>query len=336
MLHDDKRRPMDLELFDLEAFPRGRCTRAWVTLAHDALGEPLRVPILVARGEKPGPLLGLTSALHGNEINGIPVVHRLFERLDPQKMKGSVVAVAVVNLPGFTAHTRSFSDGRDLNHIMPGREDGNHSELYTHRLLDRIVRRFDVLVDLHTASFGRVNSLYVRADMTNETAARMSHLVRPQIIAHKQASDGTLRGAATALGIPSITVEIGNPQRFQPEYIRSTLVGIRRLLANFGIIARRALVPGLPAVVCERSYWIFAPHGGLLEVLPGLTESLEAGQKVARITDIFGDLIEEYSAPEAGIVIGKSVNPVGMSGARVLHVGIPCAADSPLLAQGEG
>ena len=57
---------------------------------------------------------------------------------------------------------------------------------------------------------------------------------------------------------------------------------------------------------------------------------VEAGEPIARLTNPFGDVIREYTAPEAGIVIGHSVNPVGSSGARILHLGIPAAENSPL------
>jgi len=43
---------------------------------------------------------------------------------------------------------------------------------------------------------------------------------------------------------------------------------------------------------------------------------------VARVRDIFGDLIEEYRAPEDGIVIGRSTHPVNQTGSRILHLGI--------------
>jgi len=39
--------------------------------------------------------------------------------------------------------------------------------------------------------------------------------------------------------------------------------------------------------------------------------------------------LREYVAPHDGIVVGRSVNPVGPSGARILHLGMPAAPDHP-------
>jgi predicted deacylase len=238
-------------------------------------------------------------------------------------LKGSVVAVIAVNVPGLHWHQRHFIDGKDLNHIFPGRPAGDAAEVYAYRVVERIIKQLDFLVDLHTASFGRVNSLYVRADMTQETSARMAYLLRPQIIVHNPPADSTLRGTAMDLGIPAITVEIGDPQRFQPNYIRSCRVGLRSVLANMGMLPRRPVATPQEPILCQRSYWMYADHGGLLEVLPSPAGAVQADEQVARLRNAFGDIVREYRAPESGVVVGKSVNPVGQTGARILHLGVP-------------
>ncbi|MHC5020442.1 MAG: succinylglutamate desuccinylase/aspartoacylase family protein [Planctomycetota bacterium] len=312
-----------VQALDVDALTPGRIHRLEVDLVTDDLGRQTRLPMLVARGHKPGPVFGLTAGIHGNEINGIPVIHRLMDKLELTRLKGTVAAVVVVNTPGFLRHQREFRDGTDLNHIFPGREPGNESQVFVHRFLRRIVSGFDFLLDLHTASFGRVNSLYVRADMTNAQTARMAYLQRPQIIVHNPASDYTLRGAAMDAGIPAITVEIGNPQRFQKDFIKSSLVGVRAVLGDLGLTPKRKLALGAPPVICKQSGWMYTDHGGLLEVYPSVADRVTGGDVVARLHNIFGDVVEEHRAPHDGIVIGKSVNPVGGAGARILHLGVP-------------
>jgi uncharacterized protein len=309
---------------DLEQLPQGTCSRLMVDLVHDGLGRSLRLPVLVGRGKHPGPVFGLTAALHGNELNGIPVIHRLFETLDLRSLKGTIIGVVVVNVPAFLNNERSFDDRTDMNHIMPGKAEGNIANVYAYRFIERVVKQFDYLIDLHTASFGNINSLYVRADMTDETTAKMAYLQRPQIILHNPASDHTLRGTAMELGIPAITVEIGDPQVFQSRHIKSALGGVRRVLGDVGMLSKRASTqtqPGPPPVLCEQSRWLFTDQGGLLEVFPKAAERVVQGDVIAQQRNIFGEVIGEYRAPEDGIVIGKSVNPVAQTGARVLHLG---------------
>ena len=174
-------RPADeLVLRDL---PAGQIHRRYIKLAEDGIGMSIRVPVLIAKGAKAGPTVGIVAALHGNELNGIPLIHRLFNELKCDKLKGTVVAVVVANLPGLLLHQRSFNDGEDLNRIFPGKKDGNCSQIYAYNLLHRIVRHFDYMIDLHTASFGRVNSLYIRANMEDPVIGQL-HFISKELKVH--------------------------------------------------------------------------------------------------------------------------------------------------------
>jgi len=308
---------------DVAGLPAGEVVRLSVALADDALGAPVRVPLLACRGWREGPVFGITAALHGDEVNGVAAVHELFRRLDPRDVRGAVVAVVVANPPGFLAGRRFWPDGTDLNHVMPGRADGEAAEVYAHRLVDRVVRHFDRLVDLHTARDGCANTLYVRADMSRPDVRRMAELVRPRIILGHRPSDHTLRGVAAALGAPAITVEIGDPHVVQPALVRAAATGLRANLREAGVLAGPAPAPkGPPPVVCGRSYWLTTDLGGWLTVLPGLGAAVRAGDTVARLSDIYGDPVRAFAAPEDGVVIGRSVSPVARAGARILHLGV--------------
>lgn len=307
---------------DLSSVPKGQIKRCWVELATDGLGLPIAVPVMIARGVQDGPVVGLTAVVHGNELNGIQVIQRLFNEIDVNSLAGTIVGVLVVNAPGLLLGQRKFNDGADLNHIMPGKAMGNQSEIYDYRLIDRIVNRFDFLIDLHTASFGRINSYYIRADMEDSTTKEMALLQNADIIVHNPPHDGTLRGAANDLKIPAITLEVGDPNRFQRGMIRSGLTGIHNFLINQGMQPGEIEMPDIPAVLCRKSIWAFTQGGGILRVTPELTQMIVKDEVIGELRNVFGDLVKEYFSPESGIVIGKSINPIAQSGARILHVGI--------------
>lgn len=292
-------------------------------MTENATGNASLVPVIALAGPEPGPVVGITAAVHGNELNGIPVIHRLLSTLVKTGLrKGTLVAVPILNIPAYLRQQREFEDGVDLNRIMPGKEPGNMSSLYAHRVFNRVIRKFNYLIDLHTASSGRVNSLYIRANMDDEVTARLARLVAPQIIVHNPASDGTLRGAAEDIGIRALTIEIGDPQRFQRDLVRAARLGVQEILEHLGMLDNIS-DPETPTVIeCSRSMWMYTDRGGILRVLPNLVDRVKAGQLVARLHDIWGDLVGEYHAPEDGVVIGKSVNPTARAGSRILHLGI--------------
>ncbi|KAF9108005.1 hypothetical protein BGX27_008516 [Mortierella sp. AM989] len=309
---------------DLECLPSGRLTRLWIVLAEDGLGSPIKVPVLIAKGVRPGPTVGLTAALHGNELNGIPLTHRLvLQEIQCQALHGIVVAVPVANVPGYLAQQRGFSDGTDLNRLMPGKKNGSTSQVYSYNLMTRIIRHFTHLIDLHTASKGRVNSLYVRANMQNPTTRHMARLQNPQIIVHNTSPDGSLRGAAMQeYNIPAITVEIGDPSRFQKRFVKSAILGVTNILGHLKMIEDDHEVQDYDPVVCAKSYWIFTKGGGVLNVLPDVNTWVRKGELIATLHNIFGEEEHRYFAPEDGIVVGKSVDPVCQSGCRILHLGV--------------
>jgi len=315
--------PHYVDELDLDSLERGRVHRLAVALVDDGASRSVRVPVLIARGLHPGQTVGLTAALHGNELNGISAIHSLFRRIDPNELQGTVVAVTVANMPAFTRFQRVYTDGVDLNRIFPGHASGSESQIYAHRFMDRIVRHLDVLLDLHTASFGRLNSFYIRADLTNPLTATMARLMGAEIILHNPSTDGTLRGAAEALGIAAITVEIGDPHVFDADMVRASRIGLRDVLEHLRMVRPDEEQASRQAVECVRSRWLYTDTGGMLTVYPELASFVGQGQVIARLVDPWEQVLRTYTAPEAGIVIGKSNNPVARTGSRILHLGIP-------------
>ena len=313
-----------IKKLDISKIQPGTMEKFYYHISDNGLGLPVYIPVIVAKGRKPGKTLGFTAAVHGNELNGIKVIHKLMNEMhdDIEKLSGTIIAVPVVNTSGALNTERFFNNGEDLNRIMPGKAKGNSSAQFAHRFIKTIISKMDYLVDLHTASFGRVNSLYVRADMENEQAAVIAKLQHPQIIVHNKGRDGSLRSAATKMGIPSITLEVGDPQRFQSKLIRESLIGIHNILSYLKMLPGEEQHSDIPAVICDKSYWIYTDRGGILEIYPPLTARVKKGDIIARLFNIFGDPVQTYSSPVDGVVVGKSVNPISQTGARIIHIGI--------------
>ncbi len=305
-----------------ETFVAGQISRFWVRIVSSGMGQPVLIPVMVARGKQDGPVLGITAAVHGNELNGIPVVQKVFQSVNIEELSGTLVGVPVVNVAGYLLNQRFFNDSQDLNRLMPGNPNGNMSEIYAHRILDRIIRHFDYLIDVHTASFGRVNSFYIRADMGNEITSRMASLQNAEIIVNNPGGDGTLRSAASSMGIHSITVEAGDPHKFQRGMIRSAVTGSLNLMSDLDMLPDPIVEPEEPAVACSRSFWMYTDYGGVLEIFPKITDLIRKGDRIAIVRNMFGDIKRTYHAPCDGIVVGRSINPINQTGSRIIHLGV--------------
>lgn len=302
----------------------------WLNMGSNTFGSPLLVPIIVVNGSKSGITFGMTAAIHGNELNGIAVIHQLIASINPAQLTGSIIAIPGLNPVSVALEQREFSDTEDLNRLFPGKADGTISQQFVHKITDRVLPVFDVHLDMHTASFGRTNTFYIRSDLKNDTLHALALLQQADIIvnstvasAGSNAAGLTMRSMAGKIGIPSITVEYGNPQVYQPEMTARGLKGVQNILGWLGMYGNVALsdVPDT-AVKCKKSYWLYTNEGGFLEVTVALNESVKKGDEIALVRDAFGIVIARYTAPEDGIVIGKSTNPVNISGGRIVHFGV--------------
>ena len=313
-----------LRPIDLDEHPRGARTDLRLPLWIDSLSNRVTTPFVVVRGAHPGPTVGISAAIHGDELNGIKIIHHVLERVDPQEMYGSLVCAPVANVPAYQAGQRRFpEDEVDLNHQFPGKKDGKASQQYAHALLTTFLTPCDYLIDIHTASQGRINSMYVRADLHNEQAREMALLMDPQIILHGRSGDGTLRNAARVRGVPAITVEAGNPMVFQGRMVLEGEQGVFNILIHLGVIrGEKIRRDGPPPVICKSSKWLRTRAGGLLETQFELCDVVAKKQLMADIVDPFGYTVESYTAPYDGIVIGMSRNPAASSGTRFCHLGM--------------
>ncbi|MCB0344281.1 MAG: succinylglutamate desuccinylase/aspartoacylase family protein [Bdellovibrionales bacterium] len=309
------------QTINVAKFPKGERSDVYVPMYERATGNRMSVPFIVARGHKDGPVLGITAAVHGNELNGIRIIHHVLRNVDLSSMSGTLLCVPIVNIPGFNAGSRYFTDGLDLNTVFPGKPDGQPAEQYARAFTSSFLPACDYLIDLHTASEGRLNTFYVRTDWLNDKTRELAVCANPAIILHSpKHGGGTLRNAARRRGIPAITIEAGNPSVFQGKMVIEGEAAIQNIMILLGMVKGKIESSSKP-VVCHSSKWLRTTGGGILETTFKLGEKLQKKHLVAITRDAFDRKLQEYYVPEEGIVIGKAAYPVAIPGTRFCHLG---------------
>lgn len=324
-------RPLKPRAIKISEFPAGQRSDFSLPLFEDATGSPLQIPFIVARGRKKGPTLGITAVVHGNELNGIKIIQNVLEDLNLDELRGSLLCAPVVNVPAYNLGQRYFSDGVDLNNKFPGKPDGVPAEQYARAFTLTFLPACDYLIDIHTASEGRTNTLYVRADFDAPLVREMALMVNPEIILHIRGGDGTLRSAARRRGIPGITLEAGNPSVIQGKMVFEGERGVKNILMHLGMLNGKVELRRTP-VICNSSKWIRTTGGGFLETKFRLLDRIEKKQLLAQTKDPFGRILQRYYAPYDGIVIGMAANPAAFPGTRFCHLGLigePPVEDAP-------
>ena len=312
-----RKRPAPIDVLSVEP---GARADFFANLFEDGLGRPVGVPFIVVRGGSPGPVLGLCAAVHGDELNGIRVIHEFLKRADAQTLRGSLVCCPVVNVPAYLRGVRRFPDGSDLNHSFPGRWKGRTAEQYARRFAATFLPPLDYLVDIHTASAGRVNSFYARADLHDPRVRELALALEPDLVLHARGGDGTLRNTARTKQVVAITAEVGNPRVFQQTMVSHAVDGLQNILRLAGM-SDGAVNQGNAPIVCGSSEWLHTTTGGLLSTTFELLDHVTKGETIAVVRDPFGHITDEYVAPRDGVVIGMARNPVAVAGTRFCHLG---------------
>jgi uncharacterized protein len=314
-----------LESFRLEALEPGVLHRFWLRLLRGADEAPSSIPLQVLRAPEPGPTVGVVAVIHGEELNGAVAIHALADRaLSWGLRKGALVMVPVVNVPGFWRGARTYWDGKDLNRSMEGPERGRPSQRFGWRFVERVIKRLDYLVDLHTATTGYENSFYARADLDDPAVRGITRAMRVPIVLHRRAPDGSLRQAAQRCGVSAMAIEIGDPGCVQPGRVAKTCAAIGGLLAELGMTDPTLVAAELGSdtqVVCRTSRWLRTRGSGLVVGLPPVASHVALGQTVGRVVDVWGGLVDTVVARQNGVIIGRVRHPVVMDGTRLLHLG---------------
>lgn len=170
---------------------------------------PLHIPVEVVHGRRDGPVLMVCGAIHGDEINGVEIVRRVLKNSALRHLRGTLVAVPIVNIFGFVQRTRYLPDRRDLNRCFPGSESGSLGGRIAYLLRTQIMESVTHIIDLHTGAIHRFNLPQIRAELKNPETSRMAEAFGAPIIINAGLREGSLRAYADSLDIPVITFEGG-------------------------------------------------------------------------------------------------------------------------------
>ncbi|MBY0401936.1 succinylglutamate desuccinylase/aspartoacylase family protein [Myxococcota bacterium] len=312
--------PDPIRLLDGEVVAGTRAKLGWHA-SNEVAGLQADTPVLVAHGRSPGPVLCLTSAIHGDELNGIEIVRRVYHSIDPDTLSGTLIGVPVVNLVGFQRASRYLPDRRDLNRFFPGNPRGSLASRVAYSFFESVIRHCDYLVDLHTGSFHRTNLPQLRADLSDPRILAMTKGFGAIAVLHSNDRDRSLRSAASRAGIAAVTIEAGEPMRLQPEEVEQGVRAIESLMDSLGMISRFHLWVD-PQPVFYESIWVRTSGSGILLGAVEVGDRVEIGQTLGAVVDPVTNARDTLKSPVRGRVLGKALNQIVMPGFAAYRVGI--------------
>jgi hypothetical protein len=293
-------------------------------------GQHWYLPVVVAKGAKPGKKILLISGVHGDEVSPVDAVQRTVAALDPAQMSGTVTTVFDVSRPAKEGVTRMWPIAQwggqliDLNRVWPGNEEGGnaptrHAGLVFNRLFKP---NADYALDYHTAATGGDFTAFIFAKMGKSEIRAMAELFPIEQIKNDPGFPGTLETSLVEAGIPALTIEIGGPRSYDRRMIPLFVEGGLNVLRLHGVIpgpmGRTAKDAG--TFYGDAFHTVRATHGGFLELLVDLTDTVAAGQKVAIQRNSFGEVVKEYVSEVAGQVATIQRDAMIEPGTRVVQI----------------
>lgn len=316
---------LGLDSWEGNEIPRGESRDLTLAVSESYSSMTVKIPIHIRRAREDGPIIFVSAALHGDEINGTGAIRQLIQS-EFELLRGGVIFAPILNILGFDRHSRYLPDRRDLNRAFPGTSNGSLASRMARTIFDKIVARCDCGIDLHTAAVRRTNYPNVRGDLSNPTVAELASAFGCEIVINGRGPKGALRREATKRGCPTIIMEGGEVSKVEPGIVESAERGITNVLRYFRMLDGEPESPE-HLITVEKSKWIRAERGGFLQfhVAPG--DIIEKDQPVATNTTLLGHERSVLHSPFNAVVIGMTTLPATNPGEPVCHLGkLPAGA----------
>ncbi|MDH3725999.1 MAG: succinylglutamate desuccinylase/aspartoacylase family protein [Myxococcales bacterium] len=310
--------------------PAGKLTQVELRFARLPTGMWMSLPVGVVHGREPGPVIWVSAAIHGDELNGVPIIRHVLDSVDPRRLSGTILAVPVVNMHGLIQESRYLPDRRDLNRCFPGSKRGSSAAQLAHLFMTEIVSRCELGLDLHTGSGGRTNLPQLRCDLDEPGTLRLAREFGAPVLLHSRLRDGSLRAAARELDKTVLVYEAGEASRFDLEAIETGVQGTLRVMKALRMTQDTVEPPRVVPRISRTSTWSRARRTGFCEMMVRLGAEVAEGDSIAVIFDALGRDRAWVKTRHGGVVIGHVTSPIVHRGDAIAHV-----AEISALAGGE-
>lgn len=309
--------------FEISGHTIAAGSRKTIDLPVSVLSDhtPVTMSVHVVHGRRPGPTLFVSAAVHGDEIIGVEVVRRLLRTKNLSRLRGTILAIPIVNSYGFMNHSRYLPDRRDLNRCFPGSPTGSLAGRLAHLFMQEIVKRSDFGIDLHSAAIHRTNLPQVRVSALRPKTMELAKAFGAPIILTSKLRDGSLRKSALQENVDVLLYEAGEGLRFDEFAIRAGVKGILRVMNKLGMLSdKSAPKTKTSSLISQSSMWVRAPAGGLLRTFKTVGDQVEEGDLLGLISDPFGETEIEILATVPGVIAGRGNLPIVNEGDALFHI----------------
>lgn len=296
--------------------------------------EGTQIPVSVFHGVRDGKVMVIIAGVHGSEYAPILALQRLAKQIDPKELSGTVVLVHITNLPSFQKRTIYYGlDGKNLNRVFPGKADGTITERIAYVLTEKLIRRCDFFIDVHSGDNNESLLPYVVYYESEQAPREIIETSRRMALASNIDFVKIARGRATnfeaatyttntalLLGKATIAIESGELGAPQEDDIARSEKGLLNILREL------KMIPGPVVALKSRTFVIRdqtvrSTANGIFYSSVKRNQTVKANDLVGYVTDYFGNRLQEVRAPFAGVIMYYTATPPVAVGEPLFNIG---------------
>ncbi|MFA5645743.1 MAG: succinylglutamate desuccinylase/aspartoacylase family protein [Candidatus Ratteibacteria bacterium] len=281
-----------------------------------------RIPFYSIQGKASGKTLLLIAGQHGGEWNGIEVIRRVFQEINPSLLTGRVLAVPVANPMAVTLGEQMFLFDKkekrvekypprfavknkryNMNLMWPGKKDGSVLEKIVAAIWEKGVLPCDILLDFHSYSRNQPHSAYVTPEtLPFGRALNLGFLA--DVSQNKALSKETLSATARRNGKIALTVEFVGEQEVIEEEVCDGVAGVFNLMRFLKMIpgkVKRGKKQYLLNTAKRENMLLYSPCQGFVLGRKKPLERVKKGEIICEIFDLYkGKVVASVESPING------------------------------------
>tara|TARA_R110002050_G_scaffold94765_1_gene197088 strand:- start:77501 stop:78475 length:975 start_codon:yes stop_codon:yes gene_type:complete len=310
-----------LTILNTKIYP-GESKEVNFDVANLHTSTPVNIPIIVERAKKPGPIVLFTAGIHGDEVNGVEIVRQLIAKGINKPKCGTIICMPVINIFGFINLKREFPDGRDLNRVFPGTNNGSLASRVAYKLMTQVLPYVDYIMDFHTGGAGRYNAPQIRIINKNKQLNDLAKVFGAPFVLYSKNLSKSFRHTCFKLGKPMLLFEGGKSFHIDEAVTNSGINGAKRVLKHLDMLSVKFKIsqPKKETVFIEESKWQRAKYSGMFRATIPIGKHVEKREVLGNITDPYGKFNYEVKAPNSGYIINVNESPIVYQGDALFHI----------------
>jgi predicted deacylase len=306
-----------------------------------SIQTPVGPPVEIIRhtfapqSPQPSKRVSLVAGLHGDELEGLYICHRLtqilksLEEQDASSFKGEINIYPAVNPQALEAGTRLWPFFfNDINRMF-GRTDKASLPAETSKaLLGDLKANSDLVVDIHSSNLHLMELPQIRIIKSFEKKlvplAKLCNVDLIWVHPHAEIFESTLGYNLNQAQIPTLVIETGICLRINKNHCAQIILGILNLLRKTGALDTdepQVTIAEPRLVLPEAVTMIQASNAGLFIKQSQVGQQVSEGEKIGDLIDpVQGQVLEEVRSPCSGLLFTLREHPLTLKGAPLARI----------------